>query len=178
MKTMFKRFIPLMLCLLLITGCAAAEDAELVESDQPLPNVTEIYGQYTTLDLTPYLGKTVLINFFTEWCVYCMEEMPDLKAVDEMYDDDAFQTIFVHVWDGEDERNTESVKARFGLENMTFFEDKDFAVSSVTGLQGYPATIIVSPEGELLFGANSMMTQDMLVSVLDTFGVPRAQEGN
>ena len=80
------------------------------------------------------------------------------------------------MWDGEDESNTQSVKERFGMQDMVFFEDTDSMVAYVTGLQGYPATIIVSPEGDLLFGANSMMDEEMLTALLDTFGVPRAQE--
>ncbi len=161
-----KKVLALILCLMLFIPAAQAET---------VPNVTEILSAYTKLDLTPYAGKTVVINFFTEWCYFCMEEMPDLKEVNGMYNPDEFQMILVHVWDGEDASHTESVKARFGMEDMLFFEDEDRMVASVVGLRGYPATIVVKPDGELAAGINSMITTDWLTDILDGLGVGRAE---
>ena len=62
------------------------------------PNVTELMNSYTELDLSPYLGKTVFINFFTEWCYYCMQEMPDIKALYDTYSEDELAIVLVHVW--------------------------------------------------------------------------------
>ena len=159
----------LALCLML-PCCATAEEATAV------PNVTEILKEYTTLDLEPYLGKTVVVNFFTEWCYYCMQEMPDLKAVNDLYDPGSFQMVLVHVWDGEDETSTENVKEKFGMEHMTFFEDTDRLVASIVGLQGYPATLVISPDGTLNAAQSGMVTLEALTSHLDATGVKRAEE--
>ena len=167
---MKRRIFALLLCFTLVLGLTGAS-AEAV-----VPNVTDLLFKYTTLDLNPYKGKTVLLNFFTEWCYYCMQEMPDLRTVNGLYDPEQFQMVLVHVWDGEDETSTENVKAKFGMEDMVFFEDTDRMVASVAGLRGYPATIIAEPDGTLAFAVNSMVTLDMLTEVLDGMGVPRAQE--
>ena len=173
MKTNRLRLLALLLCLMLpLYACAESTTQENTE----MPTVTEFLKQYTTLDLTEHLGKTVLINFFTEWCPYCMQEMPDLKAVNDLYDPESFHMILVHVWDGEDEKSTENVKTRFGMEDMTFFEDKDRMVASAVGLMGYPATIIVEPDGSLHTAINSMVTLEWLTNVLDELGVARAEE--
>lgn len=74
------------------------------------PNVTQLMNSHTSLDLSPYLGKTVFINFFTEWCYYCMQEMPDIKTLYDTYDEDELAIVLVHVWDGENADNTASVK--------------------------------------------------------------------
>jgi len=169
MKKHIFRFLALALCLIMPFAATAEEAAEV-------PNVTKIMKEYTTLDMEPYLGKTVVINFFTEWCYYCMQEMPDLQKVNDLYDPNAFQMVLVHVWDGEDETNTENVKAKYGMEHMTFFEDTDRMVASVAGLQGYPATLVVSPDGSLLAGQPGMITYDALVNFLDSLGVPHAEE--
>ena len=63
------------------------------------PNVTELMNSYTELDLSPYLGKTVFINFFTEWCYYCMQEMPDIKALYDTY------SCLLYTSNGVDERS-------------------------------------------------------------------------
>ena len=169
---MKKRLLALVLCLMLMTGLTGAY-AQTVT-----PNVTDLLFKYTNLDLNPYKGKTVLLNFFTEWCYYCMQEMPDLKKVNDMYDPEQFQMVLVHVWDGEDETATETVKARFGMEDMVFFEDTDRMVASVVGLMGYPATIIVEPDGELAYAVNSMVTEEWLTTALDEMEVKRMEETN
>ena len=167
-KKLLTRSLALMLCLaaLSIPFSAFAEETED-------PNATELLKTYTKLDLTPYLGKTVLVNFFTEWCTYCMQEMPDLKAAAEMYDPDTFQLVFVHPWDGEDASNTESVKAKFGMEDMVFVEDEDGAIASLVGLPGYPTSLFIDAEGTLVGAAPFMLTLDQLTYQLDQMGAQR-----
>ena len=66
MKHRFLRLLSLLMCLLLpLTACAQSAETETTEA----PNVTEILREYTTLDLSEHLGKTVLINFFTQLLV-------------------------------------------------------------------------------------------------------------
>ena len=168
MKQFFSRSLALMLCLaaLMIPFGAFAEEAAN-------PNATELFKTYTKLDLTPYLGKTVLVNFFTEWCAYCMQEMPDLKAASEMYDPDTFQLVFVHPWDGEDASNTESVKAKYGMEDMVFVEDEDGSIASLVGLPGYPTSLFIDAEGTLVGAAPFMLTLDQLTYQLDQMGAQR-----
>lgn len=170
MKRPVLRIIALMLCLLLpLTACAQT----VPEAEAAAPDVIEIFSKYTTLDLNEHRGKTILINFFTEWCAYCMKEMPDMKAVNDLYSPDDFHMVLVHVWDGEDESNTESVKERFGMHHMNFFEDTDRLAASVAGVPGYPATLIVGEDGTLLAGQSGMLTFDALTGFLDGEGVER-----
>ena len=171
MKRNILRLLALMLCMMLpLAACAQSE----APAKEEVPNVTELLSKYTTLDLSPYLGKTVLVNFFTEWCVYCMMEMPDFREANDLYSADSFQMVLVHVWDGEDETNTQSVKDRFDMHHMTFFEDSDRMVSSLVGVPGYPATLILNPDGTLAAGQSGMLTLDVLTAFLDEMGVERA----
>lgn len=168
---MKKRLLSILLCVMLLTAIGGAS-AQTVK-----PNVTDLLFKYTELNLNPYKGKTVVLNFFTEWCYYCMQEMPDIKEVRSLYDPEQFEVVLVHVWDGEDETSTENVKKKFGMEDMIFFEDKDRMVAGAVGLMGYPATIIVEPDGSLHAAVNSMITLEWLTQVLDDMGVARAAEG-
>ena len=170
MKKNHLRLLALLMCMLLPLSACAETAAPETETK---PNVVDVLNEYTTLDLSEHLGKTVLINFFTEWCTYCMQEMPDMKEVNDLYDPESFQMILVHVWDGEDESNTESVKERFGMQHMTFFEDEDRMVAGVVGVPGYPATLIVNPDGTLAAGQSGMLTFDVLTQFLDGMGVER-----
>ena len=174
MKRNHLRIFALLLCLLLPLSACAETTAEPQENE--LPNVTELLNKYTTLDLSPYVGKTVLVNFFTEWCGYCMQEMPDFREVNDLYNPEQFQMVLVHVWDGEDETNTQNVKDRFDMHDMTFFEDTDRLVASVVGVPGYPATLILNPDGTLAAGQSGMLTKDVLTAFLDELGVERVAE--
>lgn len=143
---------------------------------QEAPNVTDLLNTYTELDLTPYRGKAVFINFFTEWCYYCMQEMPDVKTLYDTYSEDELAIVLVHVWDGENADNTEAVKKKYGMEEMTFFEDEDMKVAQVVGLQGYPASLFLNPDGTLEAAANFKLTLDQMTGQLDAMGVTRKAE--
>ncbi len=173
MKRNHLRILALLLCIILpLSACAETAEPETETN----PNLTELLNKYTTLDLSPYQGKTVIVNFFTEWCGYCMQEMPDFRKVNDLYNPEQFQMVLVHVWDGEDESNTQSVKDRFDMHHMTFFEDEDRMVASLVGVPGYPATLIVDGEGNVIAGQSGMLTYDVLTAFLDEVGVERVAE--
>ena len=175
MKRNHLRILALLLCIILPLSACAETAAPEAEPDST-PNLTELLNEYTTLDLTPYLGKTVIVNFFTEWCTYCMQEMPDFRKVNDLYNPEQLQMVLVHVWDGEDETNTVSVKERFDMHHMTFFEDEDRMVASLVGVPGYPATLITDGEGNVIAGQSGMLTYDVLTAFLDELGVERVAE--
>ncbi len=173
MKRNHLRILALLLCIILpLSACAETAAPET----ETTPNLTELLNKYTTLDLSAYQGKTVIVNFFTEWCTYCMQEMPDFRKVNDLYDPEQFQMVLVHVWDGEDESNTQSVKDRFDMHHMTFFEDEDRMVASLVGVPGYPATLIVDGEGNVIAGQSGMLAYDVLTAFLDELGVERVAE--
>ena len=170
MKKMFKRSFALLLCLMTFVFPMGAFAEEAAEEEISL---IELFNTYTSLDLTPYEGKVILVNFFTEWCAYCMQEMPDVKKVAEMYDEEAFQVVLVHPWQNEDASNTESVKSKFGMEDMVFFEDEDSMVTSIIGVPGFPTSLFLNPDGTIAGAAPFMLTLDQLTMQLDQMGVPR-----
>jgi len=174
MKRNTLRILALLLCILLPFSACAQSEAPAQEQDTP--NAVEVFKEHTELDLTPYLGKTILLNFFTEWCGYCMMEMPDFRELHDLYDPEQFQMVMVHVWSGEDETNTQNVKDRFDMHDMTFFEDTDMMVASVAGVPGFPTTFILNPDGTIAFAQASMMSLDMLTAILDSLGVERVAE--
>ncbi|MEG2356206.1 MAG: TlpA disulfide reductase family protein [Clostridia bacterium] len=168
-----RRFFLCLCCLLLalmpLTAMAAAQEPA---AQEPV-DVIDMLQKNTKLDLTPYKGKTILLNFFTQWCGYCMEEMPDIKAAYDAYSEDDLQIILVHVWDGEDERNTADVRKTFGMEDMTFFEDEDGSLTDYVGLSGYPASLFISKDGTLSAAFNYMLTKEMLEEQLSTMDVSK-----
>lgn len=129
----------------------------------------------TKLNLQQYQGKAIFMNFFTEWCPYCMQEMPDIKRVFEEYDQDELQILLMHVWDGEDERNTQSIQQTYGLEEMTFFEDEGALITQMLGVPGYPTSIFIDREGNFHKGIPTMMTYETITEALAEMGLSPAE---
>ncbi len=134
------------------------------------------YYAGTKLDLEQYLGKVVIINYFTEWCPYCMDEMPDFQKILEAYNPESLVVLLVHPWDGEDASNSANVVGRFGLQAATVVEDEDFAITAAIGVPGYPTTIIADAFGYLSYAEASRISFETLAEVLDTLGVAKAGE--
>ena len=139
---------------------------------QPL-ELLHLISENSKLDLTPYEGKAVFLNFFTEWCGYCMQEMPDIQKAFETYSQDDLQIVLIHPWDGEDAKNTESVRKRFGMEAMTFYEDETLELPRAFQLQGYPTSIFIDKEGNFFDLVVGMLTPEALDAILNEMSIPK-----
>ncbi len=128
------------------------------------------------LDLSPYEGKAIFMNFFTQWCGYCMQEMPDIKNTFDTYSPDELEIILIHVWNGEGQEASDEVVAKYGLEEMNVFEDTDLAVTQMVGLQGYPASLFIDKEGNLVVGYNYMITEDIIEETMIELDVSKIEE--
>ncbi len=171
MHTKYKALAALLALVLALSAAPAL-------AQQPQPEATEkvpILGLFenTKLDLSPYKGKAIFLNFFTEWCPYCMQEMPEIKQIFTDYSPAEMQIILVHVWDGENAANSESIKAKYGLEDMTFFEDEDMGVARMIGLPGYPTSVFIDKEGNLHTAMAYALNYDTMAQIMDEMGVTR-----
>lgn len=171
-----KRLCCLLLTTLLLIPALSLGEAAQAEA-QPV-NAIEVLQQEGIIDLTPYEGKAIFMNFFTEWCPYCMQELPDIKKAYETYSQDDLQIILVHVWDGEDESNTERIKATYGLEEMTFFEDKDRMLSYVMGLQSYPLSVFINKDGTIHSGVMGAISPEAIQAKMAELGVAEKESDN
>lgn len=168
-QTMLRRMVSLALSLLLL----AAVPTALAQAEPRKINLFE-YFEGSDLDLTPYKGKALFLNFFTEWCPYCMEEMDSIKKVFETYSQDELQIILVHCWSGEDASNTERVKERYGLEEMTFFEDETMSIAEMVGLQGFPTSIFSDKDG-FVTQVSYALSYDQMAEAIEEMDVAKAE---
>ena len=173
MYTSIKRILSVLFVFMLLLPMAAiAEDA----SEEAEAVYVLDYFSDTALDLTQYEGKAVYMNFFTEWCPYCMDEMPDIREIYDTYDPDSLEIILVHPWDGEDASNTASVVETYGLEGMTTFEDEDMTITAIVGVPGYPTSVFIDQDGYLFYAIASKLEYDSLAEIIDAMGVPKREE--
>ncbi|MGP1376217.1 MAG: redoxin domain-containing protein [Bulleidia sp.] len=116
--------------------------------------------------LSSYKGKTVLVNFFATWCGYCNQEMPDLQKIHDR--DAAVQILLVAAPSINGEEDEEAI-AEFMRSNgytMTLLYDTGGEVNRRYGVQGYPTTFIIKPDGNFLGYMPGYMSAEVLDKVL------------
>lgn len=159
------------LCLLLVVlMCFVLSPVCSESASEPDLDVISLFTEYTDLDLEPYRGKVLFLNMFTGWCTYCMQEMPDILACFQAYSPEDCSFLFIHPWDGEDSSATEAVKEKYGLEEMSFYEDETGSIASflgMIGLNAYPSTLVIGKSGEPIYGGSGRLTLSQMQLILD-----------
>lgn len=176
MKTGLKRWLALLLTVALFPLVAVAETASAPEATTARYYMPDYFAQ-TSLDLTQYKGKAVYLNFFTGWCQYCMEEMPDIKRFYDAYSSDDVALILVHAWSGENADDSAAVVEQFGLQGIPMIEDEDLTLTSMF-VQGFPTSMFIDPEGYMTIEQyqGGMITYDIMTEQLAAMGIqPKAE---
>lgn len=174
MQNWLRRGISLLVALMVLPFAAIAEATPPARNADNMPYVFDVF-KGTAVDLTQYKGKAVWLNFFTGWCTYCMEEMPDIKKAFETYSMDELAVVLVHVWDGENADDSAAVVQRFGLDGVTMVEDQDMSLAALVNLQGYPTSIFIGKDGYLASVAYALKYEDM-AKIIDGMGVAKAAD--
>lgn len=94
-------------------------------------------------------GKIVLLDFWTYGCINCIQVVPDLKALEEIYGD-KLVVIGVHSakYKGEeDSARILSAAKRFGLTHPVI-NDYDFAIWKSFGVEAWPTFVVLGPSGQ------------------------------
>lgn len=175
MKTGLKRWLALLLMVALFPLLAVAETAAAPEATAARYYMPDYFAQ-TSLDLTQYKGKAVYVNFFTGWCQYCMEEMPDIKRFYDAYSADDVVLILVHAWSGENADDSAAVVEQFGLQGIPMVEDEDLSLTSMF-VTGFPTSMFIDQEGYMTPAQyqGGMITYDIMTEQLAAMGIqPKA----
>ena len=179
--------LPLMLCALVACKPAADDAAKPVATqaakpdapatpppakpagigEVPMLKVTTLDG--ATFDLADQRGKWVVINYWATWCGPCIEEMPELSALDAMR-----EHIVVVGLAYED--NTPEAMREFMKEHPVVYPialldvynpPKDFEPP-----RGLPMTYLITPEGKVARKYAGPVTARMLEEGIAEAGGP------
>ncbi|MET0657514.1 MAG: TlpA disulfide reductase family protein [Steroidobacteraceae bacterium] len=99
------------------------------------------------LDLRPYRGRVVVVDFWASWCGPCRQSFPWLNEMQARYAERGLTVIGVNVdaKRADAERFLRRVPAKFSL-----FYDPDGAIAQQYKLEGMPASYVYGPDGTLL----------------------------
>lgn len=127
--------------------------------------LTDIDGE--SFSMAEAKGKVVLINFFVTWCGPCITELPHVEQLWKKHKaDERFCLIVI----GREETD-ESVRAFREEHGFTFpmAADPQRSVYSRFAKEAIPRTIVVAPDGEVVYAKMGFMEADLdlLEEVLD-----------
>ena len=94
--------------------------------------------------LSSYLGKVVILNFWTSWCPPCRDEFPSMEKAWQKVKDKGIAILAVNM--GEDEDAIFDFTGRYPV-TFPMPMDTDGSVIKKYPVIGLPTTYIISPKG-------------------------------
>lgn len=138
---------------------------------RPVPDTAFINEAGDSVRLDDFKGKTLLVNFWATWCLPCREEMPELDKLQAQLGGDDFQVMVISV----DRSGLEGSRAfldDINIQHLDLFYDKRGKLARQMKAIGYPATILIKPDGRqygMLLGPaswNSPAAKTLIKSIL------------
>ncbi|MDR3767463.1 MAG: TlpA disulfide reductase family protein [Butyricicoccus sp.] len=146
-----------------------AQSSASSEEKEPvmLPSFTITDTEGNPVESSTLTSKPTVINFWATWCAYCKKELPDFQTAYETYGD-RINFVMIDAVDGHQE-TVEKGKQYIADNGYTFpvYFDTDMEAVISCGVTGFPATLFVSAEGEVLLGWPGYMETDQLNKMLE-----------
>ncbi len=135
----------------LLTGCASCRAEGLPDNfylNSPPREIEDL--NFRTLSgedvfLSDYKGQIVLINFWASWCAPCLEEMPDLNALQKRFQDRKIRVVTVTI-----EKKTENAVRFFSeheIDALPLFSDPTGLMVFDMGFEGLPGSLVIDAQG-------------------------------
>ena len=96
-------------------------------------------------------GKVVLFDFWTYCCINCMHVLPDLRFLEEKYQNELV-VIGVHSAKFDNEKDSENIRnaiMRYGIEHPVV-NDSEMIIWRKFGVEAWPTLALVDPQGRYL----------------------------
>lgn len=121
----------------------------------------------TTVRLSDFYGKPIIINFFATWCPPCQAELPYFNKAYLNYGDRIhFLVIDLVDEDGEDVENGLSFISSNGYSFPLYFDSEGQGYNAY-GTGYIPMTILISPDGHVLDSHVGGLGEDEVQALVD-----------
>ena len=159
---------------LMTTDSGAEESRENSESseeadgsakkEEPViaPDFTVYDGEGNAVNLSDFVGKPVILNFWASWCGPCQMEMPDFDEAYAAYGEN-IHFLMVNMTDGSQE-TLETAKAFIEESGYAFpvYYDTEMDGAMTYGVTSLPCTFFINAEGHAITYATGMIDGETL----------------
>lgn len=148
-----------------------ANKVSLSEND-PAPPFSATTFSREKISLDQLKGNYVILDFWGTWCGPCIAVIPELKAIYDKYRNQSVKLVSVACEIGKDEatmlRKVQKFVTKREMDWIHILEnkanaDQEESLIHLYGIEVYPTTVLISPEGKILFsGGGKRKVQEML----------------
>lgn len=110
-------------------------------------------------------GQWVVVNYFAQWCVPCIKEIPELNDFAEFANQRSDVALFAVNFDLLTPAESQTMVEEFGIEFDIMQEGP--ARAPFARPKTLPATFIISPQGELMVSLNGEQTNQGLQMMIE-----------
>ena len=126
---------------------AATKESKLLGRPAPSFELQNLAGGTVSSD--SLAGKAVVVNFWNEWCVPCIQELPALKQFWNAHKDDPDVAMVGIVRDTRlNDKDLADYTAHDGI-GWTIALDRDNRAALDFATRGQPETFVISPAGQI-----------------------------
>ena len=112
----------------------------------------------------PFAGKTIVLDFWSTWCVPCVKAIPHLNALAEEFAND--DVIFAAV-SNERAVTVEKFLQKTVMKASVFVDTENLLTHKIFGVRAIPRTFIISPGMVILWtGHPEKLTRELLIQHL------------
>jgi len=131
---------------MLLLSATITTSSASVEINQQAPDftLTSIYG--TSVTLSNYRGRVILLDFWATWCGPCREEIPELSQLYSTYKDQGLEIISIDL-----QEKPSDVRA-FAKQNgmvWTVVVDLNGTVADEYGIEYIPTLVLIDTKGKI-----------------------------
>ena len=119
------------------------------------------------VSLSDFNGKPILINFWATWCPPCIQEMPLLQEISDIY---AEELVVLAVNGGDSMEQIRAFAEAYEY-SLMFLADPENALSLEYSVRGFPTSFFIDAEGLVQGTYIGMMDENIITYYLGKIGV-------